>query len=59
MEALAKGFRFVEVPMTMRKRSHGHTKKGWWPLYGFRYARVLTTTWLRERHRRTGRVADS
>jgi glycosyltransferase involved in cell wall biosynthesis len=52
MEALAKGFRFVEVPMTMRKRSHGHTKKGWWPLYGFRYARVLTTTWLRERHRR-------
>jgi glycosyltransferase involved in cell wall biosynthesis len=51
MEALAKGFRFVEVPMTMRKRSHGQTKKGWWPLYGFRYARVLTTTWLRERHR--------
>ena len=51
MEALAKGFRFVEVPMTMRKRSHGQTKKGWWPVYGFRYARVLTTTWLRERHR--------
>jgi glycosyltransferase involved in cell wall biosynthesis len=59
MEALAKGFRFVEVPMTMRKRSHGHTKKGWWPVYGFRYARVLTTTWLRERHRRTRGVADS
>jgi len=43
----------------MRKRSHGQTKKGWWPLYGFRYARVLTTTWLRERHRRTRRVANS
>jgi len=55
MEALAKGFRFVEVPMTMRKRSHGQTKKGWWPLYGFRYARVLTTTWLRERYRARGR----
>jgi glycosyltransferase involved in cell wall biosynthesis len=59
MEALAKGFRFVEVPMTMRKRSHGQTKKGWWPLYGFRYARVLTTTWLRDRHRRTRGVANS
>jgi glycosyltransferase involved in cell wall biosynthesis len=47
MEVLAKGFRFVEVPMTMRNRSHGH---------GFRYARVLTTTWLRERHRTTRRT---
>jgi hypothetical protein len=59
METLAKGFRYVEVPMTMRKRSHGQTKKGWWPLYGFRYARVLTTTWLRERRRRTRDVANS
>jgi len=59
MESLAKGFQFVEVPMTMRKRSHGKTKKGWWPLYGFRYARVLTTTWLRERHRRTRYAANS
>jgi glycosyltransferase involved in cell wall biosynthesis len=50
MEALAKGFRYVEVPMTMRKRTHGKTKKGRWFLYGPRYARVLTTTWLRERH---------
>jgi glycosyltransferase involved in cell wall biosynthesis len=59
METLAKGFRYAEVPMTMRKRSHGQTKKGWWPLYGFRYARVLTTTWLRERRRRTRGVANS
>jgi glycosyltransferase involved in cell wall biosynthesis len=59
MEALAKGFRFVEVPMTMRKRSHGHTKKGWWPVYGFRYARVLTATWLRERHRTKRGARDS
>jgi glycosyltransferase involved in cell wall biosynthesis len=51
MEALAKGFRFVEVPMTMRRRTHGKTKKGRWFLYGPRYARVLVTTWLRERHR--------
>jgi len=59
MEALAKGFRFAEVPMTMRKRSHGRTKKGWWPVYGFRYARVLTTTWLRERHRSKRGADDS
>jgi len=59
MEALAKGFRLVEVPMTMRKRAHGQTKKGWWPVYGVRYARVLTTTWLRERHRRTRHAANS
>jgi hypothetical protein len=38
--------------MTMRKRLHGQTKKGWAPLYGLRYARVLTGTWLRQRRRR-------
>jgi glycosyltransferase involved in cell wall biosynthesis len=51
METLAKGYRFVEVPMTMRRRSHGQTKKGPWLLYGLRYARVLTGTWLRQRRR--------
>jgi len=56
METLGHGFRYVEVPMTMRKRLHGQTKKGWAPLYGLRYARVLTGTWLRQRrrHRRAG-----
>jgi glycosyltransferase involved in cell wall biosynthesis len=58
MEALAKGFRYVEIPMTMRKRTHGKTKKGRWFLYGPRYARVLVTTWLRER-RRTKRSRNS
>jgi glycosyltransferase involved in cell wall biosynthesis len=59
METLGKGFRYAEVPMTMRRRLHGQTKKGWWPLYGFRYARVLTTTWLRERRRKRGDRDDS
>ena len=54
METLGHGFRYVEVPMTMRKRLHGQTKKGWAPLYGLRYARVLTGTWLRQRRRRAG-----
>ena len=58
METLAKGFRYVEVPMTMRKRTHGKTKKGRWFLYGPRYARVLVTTWLRERQR-TKRSSNS
>lgn len=49
MEALAKGFRFVEVPMTIRQRSHGKTKKGTWVVYGSRYAAVLVRTWFRER----------
>jgi glycosyltransferase involved in cell wall biosynthesis len=51
METLGNGFRYVEVPMTMRKRWHGKTKKGLWILYGFRYARVLVGTWFRARHR--------
>lgn len=51
--AVVNGFRFVEVPMTMRKRSHGQTKKGWWGVYGVRYAKVLTGTWLRERRKPT------
>jgi glycosyltransferase involved in cell wall biosynthesis len=59
METLGKGFRYVEVPMTMRKRLHGQTKKGWWPVYGFRYARVLTGTWLRERRRKRRAPSDS
>ncbi len=51
MESLARGFRFVELPMTIRQRSHGTTKKGTWIVYGFRYGMVLLTTWLRKRHR--------
>jgi glycosyltransferase involved in cell wall biosynthesis len=58
MEALGKGFRVVEVPMTMRKRWHGTTKKGRWIFYGPRYARVMVTTWLRDRPR-VKRTRDS
>jgi glycosyltransferase involved in cell wall biosynthesis len=59
MEALGRGFRVVEVPMTMRKRSHGKTKKGLWVLYGFRYAKVLVGTWLRvRRQKKRGAIPD-
>lgn len=59
METLGNGFRYVEVPMTMRKRRHGKTKKGLWIFYGFRYARVLVGTWFRARSRkRTAAIPD-
>jgi glycosyltransferase involved in cell wall biosynthesis len=47
--ALAQGYRVVERPITMRKRMAGQTKKGHNVLYGLRYARVIVTTWARER----------
>ncbi len=58
MGSLARGFRFFEVPMTIRQRSHGTTKKGTWVVYGTRYARVLVGTWLRERRGRRTRSRD-
>jgi glycosyltransferase involved in cell wall biosynthesis len=47
--ALAQGYRVVERPITMRKRMAGQSKKGHNVLYGMRYARVILSTWLRER----------
>jgi glycosyltransferase involved in cell wall biosynthesis len=49
--ALAHGYRVVERPITMRKRMAGKSKKGHNVLYGMRYARVILTTWARERRR--------
>ncbi|MFK4083252.1 glycosyltransferase family 2 protein [Kribbella sp. NPDC020789] len=46
--ALALGARVVELPMTMRRRGDGTSKKGPGLVYGANYARVMTTTWLRE-----------
>ncbi|WP_051450724.1 glycosyltransferase family 2 protein [Actinospica robiniae] len=46
--ALAKGYRVADVPMSMRLRSHGSTKKGNNLVFGTRYARVVLGTWLRE-----------
>ncbi|GAA1564784.1 glycosyltransferase family 2 protein [Kribbella sancticallisti] len=45
---LASGARVVELPMTMRRRGDGTSKKGPGVVYGANYARVMTTTWLRE-----------
>ena len=47
--AIYQGYRVVERPVVMHKRSAGESKKGHNLLYGFRYARVILKTWWRER----------
>jgi len=52
-----RGFRWREVPTSMHQRTGGSSKKGNNLLYGYRFGRVITGTWLRElrRNRREGR----
>ncbi len=50
--ALALGFRVVEVPVTVRERTSGSSKKGRNLLYGLRFGRVVLGTWLRLRTQR-------
>jgi glycosyltransferase involved in cell wall biosynthesis len=47
--AICQGYRVVERPVVMRKRTAGESKKGHNVLYGLRYARVMFRTWWRER----------
>ena len=57
--AIYAGYRIAERPITMHKRLAGESKKGHNIFYGARYARVILTTWSRERRRarRAGRQA--
>jgi hypothetical protein len=56
---LARGFRVLEQPMTMRARTAGRSKKGNSLVYGWSYARVVLGTWLRERAGRDRRVSEA
>ncbi len=47
--ALLRGYRVREVPVTMRARASGSTKKGNNVVYGYNFARVIARTWSRER----------
>jgi glycosyltransferase involved in cell wall biosynthesis len=47
--AIAQGSRIAERPIVMRKRAAGESKKGHNLIYGIRYARVILSTWWRER----------
>jgi glycosyltransferase involved in cell wall biosynthesis len=49
ISALSHRFRVIEVPITMRPRLAGRTKKGNDLSYGLRYAGVIWTTWRRDR----------
>jgi glycosyltransferase involved in cell wall biosynthesis len=52
--AIMHGCRFEELPVTMRARKHGESKKGGNVLYGYRYGRVVLRSYLRERRRIAG-----
>lgn len=43
--ALACGYRVLEVPVTVRSRTAGHSKKGHNLWYGYRFGRAILTTW--------------
>jgi glycosyltransferase involved in cell wall biosynthesis len=50
--AICQGYRVTERPVSHHPRLAGESKKGTNLLYGFRYARVIVRTWLRERRSR-------
>jgi hypothetical protein len=54
---LARGYRVLEQPMTMRARTAGRSKKGNSLVYGWSYARVVFGTWRRERAGQAPRVS--
>ena len=51
ISAATRGWRLAERPTVWHPRTSGTSKKGHNLLFGFRYARVVVRTWLRERRR--------
>jgi hypothetical protein len=47
IEAVKKGLRIGEVPITILKRKYGKSKKGKDLAYGFHFARIIVKTWWR------------
>ena len=47
IEAVKKGLRIGEVPITILKRKYGKSKKGKDLAYGFHFARIIIKTWWR------------
>ena len=47
IEAVKKGMRIGEVPITILKRKHGKSKKGKDWIYGFHFAKTIIKTWWR------------
>ena len=53
ISAVMAGYRFKEVPIAMKKRRSGKSKKGGNFLYGYRFCSVVLRTWFRELGRST------
>lgn len=49
---IAHGYKYIELPGTIHKRKVGQSKKGHNALYGLYFAKVIGSTWMRERRRR-------
>ena len=47
IEAVKKGMRITEIPITILKRKYGKSKKGNDWAYGFNFARIIIKTWWR------------
>ena len=47
IEAVKKGVRLSEVPITILRRKHGKSKKGKDWIYGFHFAKIIMLTWWR------------
>lgn len=47
IEAVKKGLRIGEVPITILRRKYGKSKKGKDLAYGFHFARIIVKTWWR------------
>ena len=47
IEAVKKGLRIEEVPITVLKRKYGKSKKGRDLIYGFNFAKTIIKTWWR------------
>ncbi len=47
IEAVKKGYRIKEEPITIHQRKHGKTKKGTNFKYGLNFAKVILKTWWR------------
>jgi glycosyltransferase involved in cell wall biosynthesis len=47
IDAVKKGLRVKEVPISILKRKYGRSKKGRDLIYGFHFARIIVKTWWR------------
>jgi hypothetical protein len=47
IDAVKKGLRIKEAPITILKRKYGKSKKGKDLIYGFHFARIIVKTWWR------------